>query len=77
MAHTTVNSLREVAAMIPADQAQMAVAKVLASLGAFESWNADTLDAVAEAVRDFNGVGGLPPIFDQDDDAVEFWKCIS
>ncbi|AEK07437.1 hypothetical protein ROCKSTAR_74 [Mycobacterium phage Rockstar] len=65
--------IRDIAALIPADKAQLAVARVIAALGAQESWDADTLDGVAEAVK---GVvpAEVPSPFDQDDEAIEFWQ---
>ena len=66
--------ITEIAARIPADTAQLAVARVLAALGSESDWSSDTLDAIAAAVAPAHP-DGLPSVFDQDDAAVEFWQA--
>lgn len=69
-----INRIEDVARLIPADKAQLAIARVMAALGSQFDWNADTLDWVADAVRTFNRIGGLPTFIEQDDDAILFWQ---
>lgn len=63
----------EIAALIPADDARIAVARVLAALGSATDWGADTLDYIATAVAPLRPEE-LPPVFDQDDSALDFWQ---
>lgn len=67
--------IHEVAEQIPAATAKLAVANVLAVLGSRSEWSSDTLDDVAAAVAAAHPKG-LPSIFDQDDEAVEFWGSV-
>ncbi|WNN93943.1 hypothetical protein SEA_HASHROD_88 [Mycobacterium phage HashRod] len=66
-------NIRQLAALIPPDKAQLAVAEVIAALGAQQSWDADTLDDVANAVKSVVPEQ-VPSPFDQDEAAVEFWE---
>ncbi|AZS12049.1 hypothetical protein SEA_ZETZY_79 [Mycobacterium phage Zetzy] len=66
-------NIRDIAALIPPDKAQLAVARVIAALGSQYDWNADTLDGVAEAVKSVVPEQ-VPSPFDQDDEAIEFWQ---
>lgn len=65
--------ITEIAARIPAEVAQLAVARVLTALGSETDWSSDTLDEIATAVAPAHPAG-LPSVFDQDDDAVTFWQ---
>lgn len=67
--------IHEVAALIPADRAKLAVARVFVELGSHQDWDSDTLDAVASAVASAHPQG-LPSVFDRDDDAVTFWRRV-
>ncbi|ALF00963.1 hypothetical protein SEA_SERENITY_96 [Mycobacterium phage Serenity] len=67
--------IREIAARIPADKAQLAVARVFVALGSQFDWDSGTLDHVAEAVASAHPQG-LPSVFDQDEAAVEFWENV-
>ncbi|QGJ97362.1 hypothetical protein PBI_ISCA_82 [Mycobacterium phage Isca] len=66
-------SIEDIAALIPADKAQLAVARVIAALGSQFDWDSDTLDGVANAVKDVVPAE-IPSPFDQDDEAIEFWQ---
>jgi len=65
--------VNEIAERIPADAAQLAVARILAILGSQFDWDSSTLDYVAEAVAP-SIPRGVPSVFDQDGDAVVFWQ---
>lgn len=67
--------IREIAARIPADVAQLAVARVLVTLGSQAEWSPETLEGVAEAVAPTKPAD-LPSVSDQDDAAVEFWSSV-
>ena len=72
------DTIQSIAAQIPAGQAQIAVAKVMAALGCQFDWNSDTLDWVAEAIKPVaDSLRGVPDCMDQDDAAVEFWQSIA
>lgn len=65
--------ITEIASRIPVDVAQLAVARVLVALGSETDWSADTLDCVAAAVGQARPED-LPPVFDQDESALNFWQ---
>ena len=63
----------EIAARIPADDARIAVARVLTAPGSETDWSADTLDYIATAVAPLRPEA-LPLVFDQDESALNFWQ---
>lgn len=67
--------INEIAAKVPADVAQLAVARVLVALGSEQNWSADTLDEIATAVAPAIPAG-LPSVFDQDEAAEDFWRGV-
>ncbi|MCV7174834.1 hypothetical protein [Mycolicibacterium sphagni] len=74
-----IRTVEQVAELLDPRKAQLAVAGVLAALGHEFDWSADTLDCVVEAISGSGVLAdtGLPAVFDQDDDALEFWDGLS
>lgn len=68
--------ISEIAARIPARDAQLAVARVLAVLGSEFDWNSATLDDIVTAISPAIPTG-LPSCFDQSDDDISFWRGVS
>lgn len=65
-----------VANRINSRRAQLALAQIMAALGAYENWSPAHLEWIADhATMAWTGTG-LPSIADQDGDAVEFWKGV-
>ncbi|OHU47151.1 hypothetical protein BKG82_26195 [Mycobacteroides chelonae] len=69
-------NIKDIADRIDPRKAQLALAGVFVALGHEFDWSSDTFNEIADAVRPAHKDSGLPPIFDQDDDACEFWSQI-
>lgn len=72
-----ITSTKQVAKMLDPGEAALAAARVLTVLGSDESWNADTLDAVAQSVRPLMLNLDLPDFGDQDTMSTSFWGSLT
>jgi hypothetical protein len=66
----------QIAAAIPAPDAQRAVAEIMAIMGSDVDWSADTLSDIATVIGRFSNAAGSPDFSDQDDFAVSFWSAL-
>lgn len=75
--HMSSARIRTIAAMIPAWQAQIAVAKIMAALGCQVDAH-DTLDDVNAAIRPvMSSLGDIPSVFEESEAAVRFWESVN
>lgn len=77
-------TLAEIAARIPAHQAQLAVAKIFAVVGSTPEWDSETIEHVLNQLSEihddlFIGLWGrtdLPDPYSTANEAQEFWENI-
>ncbi|AXH70525.1 hypothetical protein HOT75_gp139 [Gordonia phage Daredevil] len=67
-------NIREIAAQIDPTEAQLAVAKIMHSLGSVYDWSADQLEYIAMALP--AAPDGVADYTDQDDAALAFWQGV-
>jgi hypothetical protein len=69
-------TVASIAAQIPAEAAQLALARVMAAMGSSPDWNADVWRAVERIVKPVAELAGLPAVGDADDAAHDFWSSV-
>lgn len=68
--------INDVANRINPRRAQLALAQIIAGLGAHERWSRDHLDWIAENAKKAWTGTDLPSFTDQGSDAAEFWAAV-
>lgn len=69
-------SIASIAAQIPAEAAQLALATIMAAMGREFDYDSDLWGKVAPPVMRIAEMAGLPPVGDQDDQAHAFWASV-
>ncbi len=68
--------INDVANHINPRRAQLAIAHVMAALGAYDRWSIEHLNWIADDAKKAWTGTDLPAFTDQDSDAVEFWAGV-
>lgn len=61
--------------MIDPDKARLAVADAMVAMGREQDWDSETIEHVASALSSAFP-DSVPSVFDQNDDAVDFWQSV-
>lgn len=69
-------SVTSIAAQIPAEAAQLALATIMAAMGREFDYDSDLWAKVAAPVMRVAEMAGLPAVGDQDDEAYDFWSSV-
>lgn len=69
-------TVASIAAQIPAEAAQLALATIMATMGSSTEWNADVWMKVERALVPAAEMAALPAVGDADDAAYDFWASI-
>ncbi|MFW0797631.1 hypothetical protein AAFP30_27765 [Gordonia sp. CPCC 205515] len=74
---TRAHTIPVIADQLDHRAATLALARIITILGASPDWNADTIDAVRDAIVPVHAASGLPTFADADHRAVAFWHGVA